>query len=268
VREYGISISDTTGEKIKVYFTLMTYIDWKSCYPLDIRYTLPSTRYLIQKYVSRAYKTVDDIDIDITYNDILALPPTPINTIVDAVIDKAQFGSVDSIKEQIEEAEKQGMTLVGLYDRFILIHGGLEMYLTMLDQNALVRSNIISALEAMSEVSVYKRFNDAITQDIPVDIITSKDKYDNMMRRRNKGQHVPDPKLSTRHTPGMDNEDKPANMDELVKMSREALSEQLQTDKNSRNNRKAAFDWMRDEHDYTSHTKHEEKDIMGTKLHE
>lgn len=269
MKEYGISITGTGGEKITVYFVPMTYMDWKSYSSFSNRYELPNVRYLIRQYVIRAYKITDSQEeVEISFKDIMELPPTPINKIIDMMFDKAGFGSLDLVRKEIEEAEQQSMTLIGIYDRFILMHGGIEMYMSMLEQNVHVRANVISAMELITDVKVADRFDDSLEYEIPIDIITPKDKYDNMIRRRNKGQHVPVPRQNLDRSVDSEkgNSESPTDMTELVELSRTMLSKQLTADKGNRSKRKVAFDWMRDEQDYVTHSNREERDILNTKL--
>ena len=261
MKEYGIGITNHDGDKITVYFMPMSYIDWKTYFAFESRYDLPSVRYLIHTYTSRAYKIANNEETELSVIDIINLDPAPLNKIIDMMFEKAGFNDEKSIQNVMEKAETHSRTLVGMYDRFILIHGGIEMYISMLEQNVHVRSNVISALEIMTNVSVANRFNDSIANDIPIDIVTPKEKYDNMNRRRNKGQHVPVPDQSIPGHDGTD-QDVPTDMKELAEASRAALHEQLKSDKEARTKRKVAFDWMRDEQDYATHNRKEDRHIL------
>ena len=71
MRIYGIKLkkSDGVNDSIKVFYTPMNFIDWKTYNPATIRYDVSAVRYIISTYVKEYLINDEARDI----NDILNL---------------------------------------------------------------------------------------------------------------------------------------------------------------------------------------------------
>lgn len=241
MRIYGIKLkrSDGANDSIKVFYTPMNFIDWKTYNPATIRYDVSAVRYIISTYVKEYLINDDPRDI----NEILNLDVAKQKYIIDMIFSNSIFGNGDKFRSLIDESITQSKTLDGCYDYFLYIHLDINTYLTMLEQDAETRAHIIGILEQRRNINVKNRFESAIENNMPVDLTSTEEEYKKIMKQyKRTGRMVPPTVLKSPVSDKL-----PENMKAMAAESRELLAAQLRGEAPAAAKEKRAFNWQDDE---------------------
>ena len=191
------------------------------------------------------------------------MPPGVQDTIVGAMFTKSGFDMDDEeYSELISKLERKSRTLMGCYDYFLFMHGGLEFYTRCLELDSRTRAQIIMLMEKTTGISVKKRFHDSVTLETPLDLVSENSKYEGKMRTDMRSGRVQKTHRDGTLPDGTEQvkENLPPDLNQMLNSSRSALEREL---RNASAGKRKAFDWQADEAAITGVDVRQEKDIYN-----
>lgn len=270
MQEYGIQVSDSVGQRMNVYFMPMSYIDWVKYSDAGVASSKdPSVvRYLLKTYITRTFTNEydnngDPVQVEGSADIICDMPPGVQDTIVGAMFTKSGFDMDDEeYSELISKLERKSRTLMGCYDYFLFMHGGLEFYTRCLELDSRTRAQIIMLMEKTTGISVKKRFHDSVTLETPLDLVSENSKYEGKMRTDMRSGRVQKTHRDGTLPDGTEQvkENLPPDLNQMLNSSRSALEREL---RNASAGKRKAFDWQADEAAITGVDVRQEKDIYN-----
>ena len=246
MREYGLEVRAANGDKRTVYFTPMSYIDWLTHADEEVMLESSSVRFLLAKYVTRVY---DQSEAPVDPVDLLDLPPQTLASLIRSMIGKSGFSNPDEFEKLMIRLEYMSRTILGAYDYFIMVHLGPEIYLSMLEQDASVRANLVTQLERHTGIDVSVRFEESIRDGSPLDVVSDPDKYEKNKIKMRKGRPLNHTKTPLNNIPGVTRPQgtPPDDFSDLVNRAGQALNMQMAMDKSNKDAKeKRAFNWQKD----------------------
>jgi len=254
MKQYGLKITRKDGSKLEVYYQSLSYIDW-SVYSSTEEMFEPSTiRYLIGTYVNRVLVNGEEVNPGVIFEEDVAT----LQQIVHNLFEKSIFSEEDKFNKMLGTLEKRSRTLMGCYDLFIFLKLP-DYYLQMLEQDAYTRAQIIMMLEQSTGINVKERFEHAVHNNVPLDLISDPDSYKKNIRRH--GGPVPaNPHRMNplhQHQQTMEQmkpatqQDMPSNVDAMLSESRNALAQALHAGR-KKPQQKPAFNWQNDEANFSN----------------
>ena len=257
MKEYGVSVTDkTTGEKIEIFFSPMSYSDWSVYSKSSDLYDKPAARYIAKRYVSLANRvSKDGIKTAIDVSSIPDLPPAVTKEIIDKMVLKAGFGDISETDSVLDALENMASTIVGAYDLFIYIHTNIETYLVMKDKNFYERLSLVASLQRLTGISVKERFSDSIRFGTDLDLVTPPSNY----RPKKNGKPISPLRESAdaensqqyreSNTSIVEGTDLDSTQQEAINNAKMSLREALAQ---GRRNPKKYFDWNKDNTEFSS----------------
>lgn len=232
------SVKSPDSDPVYLYFTAMSYFDWKLYNHTTSRYDPATIRYLFDTYLKEMTVGSEPRDI----REFLEYPVAHQKLLIDEMFEKSLFSSPEKFRELVDRSSSESLTLAGCYDYFLYIHLPLETYIMLLDYNAEARAHIIALLEQQKAVNVMSRFETAVKNKIPVNLTLSDENYKKVLQKYRK-TGVFNPNIQ-QGDPAFD-EKLPPNVKTMVNESRAALSEQLGM--RPATGTKRPFNWQADE---------------------
>jgi hypothetical protein len=269
MREYRIKISDkSTGRKLLIGYTDLTYMDWALYHEDETRFDPPVFRYIISTYLTHA-SFIEDSEspsVELSHEDVFNLPVPQQKQIIDHIFKSSMFADTDKFEKVLSNLDEHSKTRMGSYDLFLYTQLGVEGYISLLAQPPEIRAQIIMILEKMTQIDVSKRFEESINNGQPLDLITLGGAYEREQRK--KAQMSPqarkDPHISPVkkfNTEGR--EDLPSDIGEMIASSREALQESIQRSK--KGDTKEHFNWQSENQKILNDDRFQDRKILSTK---
>lgn len=249
MQEFGIKIVDSTGQALSVYFMPLSYIDWVKYSDMGVAsINDPSvSRYILKTYVTRALSIGTSDTSEIPIETLCEMPPSIQHKILEAIVNKSGFDMEDSqYSEVITKLERKSRTLMGCYDYFIFLHGGLDFYLRCLELDSKTRAQIIMLMEKTTGISVYKRFNDSIKMETPLDLVSENSKYEGKVRSDMRSGRIQPQKRASSLPEGTHQvrDNVPPDLGQMIAHSRSTLENDLRA---GQRKKKQSFNWQEDE---------------------
>ena len=245
MRIYCLKLSSQrkdAGDDVFLYYTPMSYLDWRTYGNPSVRYDPPTVRYLFELYLKEMTVGTEKVDPV----EFRSYPVAHQKLLIDNMFEKSSFGDTDKFIKMVESAKSDSLTLPGCYDYFLFTNLGIESYISLLEQDADVRAHIISMMEQQTGISVKKRFETAVSLNIPVNLRASNEEYNKILQRYKKTGALSHtlPQVSDGFTDKLT-----GDMSVMVAESRAALAEKL--DARNNNLKRPAFNWERDESNFS-----------------
>ena len=236
MREYGVSVADKTSkDRVDVYFTPMTYVDWCTYNTSTESYDNASIRYLFKKYVrSAVLKKSEGDTVELGTVQLCALSPSVLKEIVDKMILKAGFSAIDEFVTLLNQLERNASTLPGAYDLFIYLNTSIDVYVSFLEKTMYERAAFIATLEKVTAISVKDRFDLSLEVGCDLDLITPPTSY----RPKSKGKAV------TSLRDKFNGTDVSEEQIEAFEESSRSLRDELRRGRSQQ--KRQSFDWTKD----------------------
>lgn len=270
MQEYGIQVSDSVGQRMNVYFMPMSYIDWVKYSDAGVASNKdPSVvRYLLKTYVTRTFTTEinsngNAMQVEGTADSICDMPPGVQNRIIHSMFEKSGFDvEDDEYSDLIMRLERKSRTLMGCYDYFLFMHGGLEFYIRCLELDSKTRAQIIMLMEKTTGISVRKRFQDSVTLEQPLDLVSENSKYEGKMRNDMRSGRIHKTPRDNSLPDGVEQvrENLPPDINQMLHSSRIALENEFRS---ASVGKKKTFDWQADEAAITGVDRKHDKDVYN-----
>lgn len=267
MKEFGLEVK-IKDKIIQVYFLPMSYLDWIK-YSRDdgtIDPDPPVVRYILYTYVTRAYIVENTTTTDLEVSDLLLMGTAITNSVLRSLSEKSLFSDNEKYANILVKLEERTRTLQGSYDYFIFINGGIDLYLRVLELDALNRAQVIAMLEKATGICVSDRFEHSISLDIPLDMITPTDKYTNQLQRDMKQGKIEknDKIINYRQKGNIPVPDKkPVDTSDLHAASRNALARELENARRNKAQKARYFNWHEDQADISRFDNAEDKDLLN-----
>jgi hypothetical protein len=208
MKEFAREIS-AGPDILRIYYLPMTYRDWLFFSDSSAATDRNALRYLFGKYMTHASLTSGNQTEDIDARGLVDLSVGVVTQAAYAIIEDSGFDDSDMFSRQVTRMSDQSMTLMGVYDTFILIHGGIDLYRQYLDASIYDRTMIVSALQRLTRIDVAERFRYSIDNNLDVDIINSPEKFKQAGKVKSREKERI---LSSRHAQTRPEEEKGADI--------------------------------------------------------
>lgn len=183
MKQYGLRLrrpKSKDGESVlEVYHLSLSYMDWAVYSGSDELFDPSTVRYMIHQYVIKVVDNGQEVPVDF----IMSEPTVIIEKIISSIVSKSIFTDDAQIESIMDSLRKKSKTLAGSYDLFVYLHGGPDLYLRMLEQDAYTRAQVIMMLELGTGITVKERFDRAVKDKIALDLVSDPSTYERNLRK-------------------------------------------------------------------------------------
>lgn len=241
MKEFALKLTGTDGE-LTVRYGPLSYKDWLFFSDPKTNQDKDALRYLFRKYILAATFDAKMSSGSIDPVDMVNLSLGLIDRLVATMISDSGFDNAQNFADTVKQLGDKSMSAIGVYDTFILIHGGIDIYRQYLDASLYERAHLVAVLEKTTRISVAERFKYATENSVDLDIVSSPEKFKSYEKTRHmEHQRVMKPPNKANDS------DLPTNINAMIEDANKMLR---QVTEESRKNPRSFFNVQEDERQY------------------